>query len=355
MQLDYSLKTKEERTALVQKIIDEASPSQLTPHYLEILGDYILEPMTKEEKKNYTLLTKNRLVTINKRETSYEDLVSKFENGEDGLYNLIINDKNVILTPKVSITQDDINSIPGLKELRTETARIEEEAKRATGMRKFKLKKQAIQMHQDQYVLKNMFKQPIYSTGAAHGSHSIQLNEKIWFDEEGEPHDDGLVSLFNPKHISAILCNYALLDEGLRNKHSSDFHYLLEDFDVLLGKTLKNHPILLDIVQLKIAGKQNIEIQKILEEKYQVKYSVEYLSSLWRNKIPKMLADRAREDYILWYYTEVEVGNWKKCSCCGQIKLAHNRFFSKNKASKDGWYSICKECRNKKYKEKRGK
>ena len=48
------------------------------------------------------------------------------------------------------------------------------------------------------------------------------------------------------------------------------------------------------------------------------------------------------------HYTEEERGKWKRCSKCGQIKLANNRFFSKNNTSKDGWYSICKECRNKK-------
>nr|DAG20838.1 MAG TPA: meiotic chromosome segregation protein [Caudoviricetes sp.] len=38
----------------------------------------------------------------------------------------------------------------------------------------------------------------------------------------------------------------------------------------------------------------------------------------------------------------------KKCSKCGQVKPANNLFFSKNKTSKDNWYSICKRCRNKK-------
>jgi len=45
-------------------------------------------------------------------------LVGKFENGEDGIYNMIINDKNVFLTPKYQITTTDIETIPALRELR---------------------------------------------------------------------------------------------------------------------------------------------------------------------------------------------------------------------------------------------
>jgi hypothetical protein len=48
------------------------------------------------------------MVTIMKRETSYEGLMSKMENGEDGIYNFIIeSDKNVLLTPKLSISAED--------------------------------------------------------------------------------------------------------------------------------------------------------------------------------------------------------------------------------------------------------
>jgi dsRNA-specific ribonuclease len=51
--LDYSLKTAEERNALVNRILKEAPPSQLTNKYLEILGDYILDvTLTKEDRKN---------------------------------------------------------------------------------------------------------------------------------------------------------------------------------------------------------------------------------------------------------------------------------------------------------------
>ena len=45
------------------------------------------------------------MITINKREMSFEGLISKFENGEDGIYNLITEDKNIIFIPKISITE----------------------------------------------------------------------------------------------------------------------------------------------------------------------------------------------------------------------------------------------------------
>ena len=84
------------------------------------------------------------------------------------------------------------------------------------------------------------------------------------------------------------------------------------------------------------------------QAKYNRKHPVEYISSLWTNKIPKLIAEKAKEKYLIWHYTEKEVGKWKRCSKCKCIKLAHNKFFSKNSTSKDGFYSICKSCRNKK-------
>nr|DAG21848.1 MAG TPA: hypothetical protein [Caudoviricetes sp.] len=52
--------------------------------------------MEKQEKKEKNVLTDNRLATVNKREMSFEGLVSQLENGEDGIYNLITENKNTI-------------------------------------------------------------------------------------------------------------------------------------------------------------------------------------------------------------------------------------------------------------------
>ena len=349
--LDYTLQTPQERNEFVKKIIDETPPEQLTPRYLEILSDYIIFAMDKEERKQRKILTDNRMITVNKRETSYQGLVSKFENGEDGIYNMITNDKNILFTPKICITQKDLDEIPELKKLHDEILKMEEIVKAAKGKRKYLIKKQIIEMRQDQYVIKNSFRKPIHCMNLIKSFTKVCLDEKITFDEAGEPMSDGYVSFFEPKHISALLCNYSKLKEDSWGNFSSDSYYMMEDLDKLVDNTLKeNYPLYYDLVIYKIDGKQNIEIQELLERDHGIKHSVEYISSLWRNKIPKLIAETAKEEYIMWYYTTQECGKWKRCSRCGEIKLAHNRFFSKNRTSKDGYYSICKACRNRKTK-----
>lgn len=347
--LDYSLESPEERNQLVKKIIDETPPEQLTSRYVEILTDYIIFAMDKEERKQRKILTDNRMVTVNKRETSFEGLVGKLENGEDGIYNMIANDKNIIFTPKISITQKDLDEMPELRELRKSIEQVEKMEKAATGKRKYLLKKQLIEMRQDQYVIKSSYHQPIYCMNAIKSFSKLDLDEQISIDEKGSVHSTALISLFEPKHVSALLCNYSRLKENTWGHFINDSYYLMEDLDNLIEDTLKERfPLYYDLVIYKIDGKQNVEIQELLEKKHGIRHSIEYISSLWRNKIPKLLAEQAQEDYLIWHFTTKEKGKWKRCSRCGQIKLAHNRFFSKNKTSRDGFYSICKMCRNKK-------
>lgn len=347
IKMDFSLESPEERKQKVEEIIANTPPEKLTNRYLEKLTDYIIFAMDKQEKKDKKILTDNRMVTVNKRETSFEGLAGSLENGEDGIYNMIANDKNIIFQPKISITDADLAEIPELRSLRDCIENVEQQAKTASGKKAFLLKKQLIEMRQDQYIIKNSVRQPIYCMNLVKNFSSFDFSENITLDAEDRPVSDGVVSLLNPKHVSALLCNYSKLKEESYSNFSGDAKWMMMDLDNLVDAALEEkYPLYYDLVILKIDGCQNLEIQEALQEKYGIKHSVEYISSLWRNKIPKLIAEEATNQWLVWHYTQEERGKWKRCSRCGKIKLAHNNFFSKNKTSKDGYYSICKSCRN---------
>lgn len=345
IKLDYSLSTPEERNKLVEEILAETpDPSD---KYLEILADYLVLCMERQEKKERSLLTENRMVTVNKRETSFEGLVSQLENGEDGIYNLITENKNTIFQPKISITTRDLEEIPLLKQLREAINTWEAKLKTIEGKDAFTMKKALIEMRKDQYIIKTAYRAPIVPNKLTRSKCNIELLETITFDEDGYSVPEG-VSLLDPAVVSAILCNYSKLKEDSDGEFDKDLWHLMQDFDDICGIALKDYPLYERIVELKIDKVQNLEIQETIQLEFGIKHSLEYISSLWRNKIPKLIASAAEDQYLDWYYFNEEKGKYKKCSRCGQIKLAHNKYFSKNKTSKDGFYSICKCCRNSK-------
>ena len=352
IKMDYKLKTAEERVEKVKEIIANTPSERLTQKYLEKLSDYIVIPIERQERKENHIITDNHNITVTKREMSFEGLVGRLENGEDGIYNMIANDKNIIFQPKVSITPQDLEEMPELKKLHEAILKVEEQLKTARGKTAYKLRKQLIEMRKDQYVIKGSYKKLIYSMNLIKSASKIDLSEKVKEDKDnGTVSSNGLINFFNEKHISALLCNYSKLKEDSWDKFNNDMKWMMMDLDVLVDNALKEkYPLNYDIVIYKIDGKQNAEIQQLLYEKHGIKHSVEYISCLWRNKIPKLIAEQAQKDWLIWHYTFEDYGKWKRCSRCGQIKLAHNYFFSKNKTSRDGYYSICKECRNKKNK-----
>lgn len=345
IKLDYTIESPEERKALVEKII--AENPDLSPSYLEVLADYLVLCMEKQEKKEKKILTDNRMATVNKRECSFEGLASQMENGEDGIYGLISENKNTIFQPKISITKKDLETIPALRQLREAIDAWEGALKRAAGTKQaYMMKKALIEMRKDQYIIKQAYQKPMIPCKLTRSTKTyIPLDDNSYLD--GQEVIVSGISLMDPVVISAILCNYSKLKEDSYDQFEGDTWYLIQSFEDICDKALEDFPIYLRIVELKIDKKQNNEIQEILKEEFGKTYSVEYISSLWRNKIPKLIAEEAKEDFLHWQYKQKGYP-MKKCSKCGQLKPAHNQFFSKNKTSKDNLYSICKRCRNKK-------
>ena len=347
LKLDYTLESPEERKQLVEKILEEC-PNP-TSQYLETLADYLVLCMEKQEKKERKLLTENRMATVNKRETSFEGLVSQLENGEDGIYGMISNDKNQIFQPKVMITKKDVEEIPGLVQLREAIKMWEQKLKTASGRDAFIIKTAIIELRKDQYIIKDAYRKPIIPKNITRSRHFIPLESDFSFDDEGYVIPEG-VSLCDPKVVSAILCNYSLMKQESWGEFEKDLWYLMQEFDEVADAALKEYPLYDRICEYKVDGLQNIDIQEKIQEEFGIKHSVEYISSLWRNKIPKLIASEAEDRLLNWYFLNEMKGKYKKCSRCGEIKLAHNKYFSKNKTSRDGFYSICKNCRNSKAK-----
>lgn len=328
MQLDYTIDSVEERKKLVEKILEEDKDNKTN---LEYLANYLIMCMEKEERKKKEIITDNRQSTITKRETSFEGLVEKLENGENAIYHIAKEDKNQLFQPKKLITKADYAAYP-------ELAQIKEAAdyyknKKATGRQAYLIKKASIELYKDLYLAKKELNPPVVS--------SAHTTTKFPTTLEGLSFSDPLV-------IEALLCNYSRLRQDSWDRMNSDLWAIMMSFDELLDKSLSGHEYYETIVIMKIDGKTNAEIKQELQEKLGLNPTEEYISTLWRNRIPKHIADFASREHLVWMSTELTRSKWKRCSCCKTYKLASPIFFSKNKSSKDGFYSLCKECRNKK-------
>lgn len=273
------------------------------------------------KKEKHETLTENRLSTISKRETD------SFDNSEVNLYPQIHEDKNQIFRPKVEITPEDLAEIPFLPQIKEAIQYWENRLKTATGKDAYLIKQTIIDLRKDQYLVKNAYRKPISLTHITYTPHTPSLDS---------------LPLHNPKVCEAVLCNYSKLKAAGEGNFESDTWCFMEYFDSLCAKALAPYPSLEKLVELKIDGKTNEEIQAALPEFA----ATEYISTLWRKRIPKLIASIAEDEYLDWYYLEIEKGSYKKCSSCGQIKLIHNKYFSRN-TTKNGFYSMCKECRRK--------
>lgn len=334
LQLDNSLLTYEDRLKLVDQEIERIGEDKLTVYNKAKIADYLID--ASGVKPRGEIITSNRMVTVTKRETSREGLVDKLEGGESAFHSLIRQDKNVILTPKVEITQEDILEVPGLAQLRAEIDKLEKLILDNPDMdikKRGMTKKTLIEMRRDQYVLKNAYRQPIFGKGGSGGG---DLNKFSNYD----------LTLHDPGQVSVLLLNYSGLKEEFSNSLESDIKWILEDLDNLILESLEDKPSLMYILVEKISGASNIEIREGLIERYGIDHTQEYISSLYRNKIPQTIADKAVEKWIDYMYIKNIKGTYKTCSRCKEVKLASNRNFSINRTSSSQFYSICKKCRN---------
>ena len=158
MQLDYSIDSVEERLKLVNKILEEES--DVNPEYL---ANYLIMCMEKEERKEKKIITENRQSTITKRETSFEGLVDKLENGENAIYHIVKEDKNQLFQPKKLITKEDYAAFPELRQIK-EAIDYFKKKKSSGGRQAYLIKKATIELYKDLYLAKKELRPPTQSS-----------------------------------------------------------------------------------------------------------------------------------------------------------------------------------------------
>lgn len=350
--LDYSIDSPQQRVEIVKQYCAETPSEELDSRTLEAFSNYIILAAEKEERRlgKIKALSANKQVTINKRETSLEGLAASFECGADAVYALITNDKNVIFSPKKEITTKDLAEIPELVQLRKAISAWERRLINASGRAAYVIKQTIIDLKKDQYVIKDFMRRPISLQGCGFTSSQNRPNldsEEI-YDAETDSFTTIGVSLCNPKVCAAVLANYSRLKQDSWGVFDSDTFYFMEDFDRIADTALASRPLYERIVELKVDGLQNNEIQEILEAETGTKYTPQWISSVWTTQAPRLIALAAQDEYLAWHFREKSKGKYKTCSRCKQIKLAMPRYFNKNPSASDGLYSQCKECRRKK-------
>lgn len=332
--LDNTLKTYEERAAHVEAEINRLGERKVTNYMKEKIASYLIEGSGIEPRGE--ILTSNRMVTVNKRETSREGLVDKLEGGESAFHGLINQDKNTILTPKVEITEDDILNVPMLAQLRAEIDKLEQYLTDHPDLdiaTRGKMRQIIIEMRKDQYVLKNSYRQPMFGRSRSSGM-------------DDDPKYD--LSLQDIEQVKTLLVNYSGLKVAFDSKPDSDMKWILTDLEQIIEECLGDRPTLKYILEGKMYGLTNLEIREGLITLFGVDHTEEYISSLYRNKIPQTIVNKATEKWIDNIFMNKIKGRYKRCSRCKEIKLANNKNFSINKTSSSQFYSICKLCRNKK-------
>lgn len=283
--LDYSITDPKERVKEVEKALADIPPEKQTPRLLEYLSNYILfvadKKQTKKERNaNYGITTKNREVTINKRQTSYEGMIDSLENGEDGLHALINNDKNQLLDHKEKITKEDIEAFPQLQEQLEIIKNLNKNMRQATGKKKFDLKKQIIEQWQQVYLMRSSLK------GASSASHNnvtisnkaTEIYEKITINEDGTLSIDSQLSLLIPEHVSYLLCNYSQIKQDTYEILNGDLRWIIIELEDLIEELFPKDSLYFNLIVWKINGDSNHEIQEKMRY-YGIEHSEQYYSS----------------------------------------------------------------------------
>lgn len=340
--LNWNLQKYTEREEMVNNLIEEGMLDGLSPHQLNEVANYLLysEDVDAEVK----------LRVPSKPQVSFEEMV------ESGVAESAMQKQNfsIYKVPKPTIDRGKNNDgkdadIPTMKELWEAIDNIKfyydyvRDVVKGVRERDFSIPIEPtfvmhnffrtwyIDLCRNQYYLKDIFRPTINVVP----SFSFNRHEPDSFGfKAGKyilcPHsEERMIDLGNPEHVYQLLRQYVTIKEKHFDKCDSEWTVLYDTLDKIIANMNWN-PIRWDILQMKINYVSNEDVAKQIYMKHDINYSVNYISTIFRQHIARDIARRAIKEGYRWEHRN-DKDAWKICSRCKKKRFNDIDSFGKNK------------------------
>nr|DAL50622.1 MAG TPA_asm: restriction endonuclease [Caudoviricetes sp.] len=219
---------------------------------------------------------------------------------------------------------------------------LKAQADRATGKRRFELKKQVISQYRDLVVAgesSNPTPAPVARASMPPDAPGLLDDEIVVDPVTLLPHGRRGLTMCDERCVLALMRDYVALKALSNGDARSDVSALLADLEEAVDALYRDDAPMRLMVELKLGNATDADVAQAIGERLGVHRSASYWGARWSIHVPRAVADRARRLWLLRHWDK-----WKICTRCGRALPAHPMWFTKN-SSRDGYYSRCKECR----------
>lgn len=339
---DYNERSRPARVDAVRRSLSK-NPKP-TKAQMSAMADYILCVSDRgstpyERKQEYPVLTRNRCVTIAKREMPVGSVSAEGMSSDDTLSSLSSDmppDSATVGKRQSNVQSQEADA------MRRSIDSLKAQADRASGKRRFELKRQVISQYRDLVVAgesSNPTPAPVARASLPPDAPGLLDDDVVVDPVTLLPHGRRGITMCDERCVLALMRDYTALKALSNGDARSDVSALLVDLEEAVDALYGDDEPMRLMVELKLKNATDADVAKVIGERLGVHRSASYWGARWSVHVPKAVADRARRLWLLRHWDR-----WKICTRCGRALPAHPMWFTRN-SSKDGYYSRCKECR----------
>ena len=350
--LDFNLQAYQERVGLVNFLDEQGILRQCSPSELDKVANYLLYSEDVDAEVE--------LKEGSKKKVSYEELIESTLGENLVQYHDMA---SIYKIPRPTIDREKDADIPFMKDLWEAIDWVTEkyqyckdvlEGKRdldpnraliPTYQTKYFLREWMIDMRCEQFLLKDSFR---LACGSSPGFKTFAAKQHVLGMKIG-PHvivdNYYMVDYGNWQHIYNLLKYYNGMVSKINGDPMSDWYDIYGFLDELIDR-VRWTPEQEIILKRKIDKVPNEDIVKELESLGYKSYSVNYISTIFKQHISKRIVKMA---YLWWNEHEYKpdgtlrtLTKWRICDKCGRQLFADEINFGKYI---DGsWKEVCKDC-----------